>query len=49
MDDGFCCSEGKVSVNLTNRMNVKEGRLADSSDVGLEGQGIIRDYAKVAC
>ena len=48
MDDGISQGEGEVSMNLTDSMDVKEGRFTDCSNVKRVGQGVIKEDTEIA-
>ena len=49
MDQCFCSGEGDETMYMANLVQLKEGRLTYSSNVGVKGQGIVKDDPEVFC
>ena len=47
VDDGLGSLEGEMFSNASNTSNVEVGRFTNSVDVGLEGEGVVKDNTQV--
>ena len=48
MDDGFGSLAGEMFSNTANTLDVEVGRFTNSVDVGLEGEGVVKDNTEVS-